>query len=204
MVSHELELKNIAIVTVVLSVILSIFLMLVLDVSPKYLYLKVGLVTTCLTIFWYVYDKYLWKIGAFRLNGWLCSTPDVSGRWEGCLDRDGEGCPHKFVVEIYQTMTTIKLYTYSSRSKGESISVKFTKDQLGGKYKLITYWRTNAGALSENQPHKNQFHGLSEFDIILNKGSKQLDGIYFTNRNPATKGSTNLTWKGSDPIGKFE
>lgn len=204
MVSHDLELKSIAIVTVVLSVIISMFFMLVLDVTPEYLYLKAGLLTTCLTIFWYAYDKYLWKVSYFRFKGWLCSTPDISGRWEGYLDRDGEGRPHKFVVEVYQTMTTIKLYTYSSRSKGDSISVKFTKDQLGGKYKLIAYWRTFAGALSESEPYKNQFHGLSEFDVILNKDGKHLEGIYFTNRTPATKGTTKLTWKGSELMSKFE
>lgn len=204
MISHDLELKNIAIVTVFLSIILSMFFILVLGVTPEYLYLKAGVLTTFLTVFWFLYDKYLWKINFFRLKGWLCSTPDVSGRWEGVLDRNGEGEPHKFVMEVYQTMTTVKLYTYSSRSKGDSISVKFTKDQLGGKYKLITYWRTVAGALSDNDSYANNFSGLSEFDVVINKDGKQLCGVYFTDREPATKGKTNLTWKGSELTGKFE
>lgn len=203
MVPHEIEINKIAIVTVVLSVILAVITITIFEVSPHLLPLKVGVMTTVIGLLWLVYDKSLWKMPFFRGMGWLCSTPNLNGRWEGVVDRDGENSPHPFVMEISQTMTKIKFYTYTRRSKGESIAVKIVKDELGEKYKLIAYWRTRA-ANREDSAKFEEFNGVSVIDLSLSEKESRMSDFYFTDRYPHTRGKTDLKWVGEKKIGRFK
>lgn len=202
MISHEIDINKIAVVTVVLSVLLAVITITIFDVNPYLLPLKVGLMTTVIGLIWFVYDKYLWKIPFFRVMDWLCSTPNLNGRWEGTVDRDGENSPHPFVMEISQTMTKLKFYTYTRRSKGESIAVRIVKDELGEKYKLVAYWRTRA-ANREDGSRFDEFNGVSVMDISLGDNERRISDFYFTDRTPHTRGKTELKWVGNNKIGRF-
>ncbi|OBP16826.1 hypothetical protein A5320_05500 [Rheinheimera sp. SA_1] len=203
MIPHEIEINKIAVVTVILSILLSVITITIFEVSPQLLPLKAGVMMSAIGLLWFVYDKYLWKIPIFRVMGWLCSTPNLNGRWEGTVDRDGENTPHPFVMEISQTMTKLKFYTYTKRSKGESIAVKIVKDELDQKYKLIAYWRTRA-ANREDDSKYDEFNGVSVIDISFDDNGILMSDFYFTDRNPHTRGKTDLKWVGVKTIGRFK
>lgn len=191
MIQHDIDIFKLSLVTVVLSVICSSLTITFFDVSPEYLPLKIGLISSVTGGFWYLYDKFLWKINMFRFFGWLSSTPDLNGRWEGTVNRTGENNPHAFVVEIKQTYSKLKYYVYTKNSKGESISAKFIKDEVEGKYKLVSAWKSKARNRT-NPNEYDQFNGLSIMDYSEYNGQKRLTDIYFTNRNPRTSGETDL------------
>ena len=203
MLQHEVEITKISIVTVILSVILSTVIISVGLVSdPKLLPLKVGIILSLIGFFWWLYEHYLWKISFFKVFGWLSSTPDLSGRWEGLITRDGENEPHEFVLEITQTYSRLKYYVYSRSGKGESISTKFIKDELGGKFHLVSAWKSKVK--NKILPDEyDTFRGLSIMDYFERDDEKWLEDIYFTDRNPRTSGITKVKFISSNLKGSL-
>ncbi len=202
MVQHEIDIFKISVVTVVLTTLIASIVLRLNIVDASHLPLKVGAISSVVGAFWILYDKYLWKIGFFRLFGWLCSTPNLNGRWEGIIDRAGEDNPHAFVVEIKQTYSKLKYYVYTKNGKGESVSTKFIKDEVEGKYKLVSAWKSKTRNM-ENKHEYDEFHGLSIMDYSEFEGGKYLEDIYFTNRAPRTSGETKVKYIGSDLKGAF-
>lgn len=202
MIQHDIDISKIAFVTVVLSVMISVISILLFEINPTYLPLKIGIIYSIIGLFWYFYDKYLWKINFFRLFGWLSSVPDLNGRWEGTVKRIDEEEPHKFVVEFKQTYTKLKYYVYTQNSKGESISAKFIKDEIEGKYKLVSSWKSKTKNRID-QTIYDEFYGMSIMDYSEYEGKKKLDDLYFTNRNPQTRGETIIYFKDKIRRGKF-
>jgi hypothetical protein len=193
MLSHDIEFTKIALVTVVLSVLLSVLALILFSVEPLYLPFKVGFISGLVGLIWFVYDKYLWKIPFFGMAGWLCSTPNLNGRWVGTVNREGENSPHEFVMEIYQTMSKMKFYTYSNNSNGESIVVKLVKDETGSKFKMIAYWSSRTKVIAD-ATKSDQFNGLSVAGIHIDENEKRLSDFYFTDRTPHTRGGIELKW----------
>lgn len=191
MVQHEIDIFKISLVTVALTTIISAIAIHLQFVDATHLPLKVGAISSAVGAFWILYDRYLWKIKTFRLFGWLCSTPDLNGRWEGVIDRSGENNPHQFVIEIKQTYSKLKYYVYTKNGKGESISTKFIKDEVEGKYKLVSAWKSKTKNLS-NPSEYDEFHGMSIMDYCHFDGERYLEDIYFTNRTPRTSGETKV------------
>ncbi len=201
MIPHEIETKKFLLVAVVLTVIFSVVVLLY-NPTPEMLLLKIGVFSTVITIIWFLYEKYLWKFPFFRMMGWLCSTPDLNGRWEGTVDRHGENNPHGFVLEVTQTMTKLQCYTYSENSSGESIVVKIMKDGVDKKYRLLSYW----GCKTKNKIEKSKFdkfNGVSLMDINFEGGQKILKDYYFTDREPPTRGDVELKWVSKELFGGF-
>jgi len=186
---------------VALTVIFSV-IVLFYNPTPAILLLNIGIFSTVITIFWFLYEKYLWKIKFFRMMGWLCSTPDLNGRWEGTVDRHGEDNPHKFVLEITQTMTNLQCYTYSKNSSGESLVVQLTKDGVEKKYRLLSYWSCKTKNKIENGKF-DKFNGVSLMDINLEGNQKLIKDYYFTDRDPPTRGDVNLKWVSKELFGDF-
>ena len=89
-----------------------------------------GFVTIPLSIIWLYFEKIGW-----RSNFWKWSfkimhfSPDLRGRWEGTIDRVGENSPHKFVIEIKQTMTKLQFFkdTLNEFLKLKARNEKFDK-----------------------------------------------------------------------------
>lgn len=144
-------------------------------------------------------------------KGWHCSlmqndyvrnslglAPDLRGRWEGTIDRYGENRPHRFVVEIKQTMTCIQIYSYSSRGRSDGITHSFICDELGGNETICYSWRGRHGRLASEVPAENIFYGFSRCRHRKDTdGRRFLEGDYFTNRQPEqSMGKILLEFKG--------
>lgn len=144
------------------------------------------------------FEQIGWRQRFFRIGGWLCKTPDLRGRWEGTIDRGDEVGPHKFCIEIRQTLSDINITSYSSRGKSESISAEILSDSDQTHYTLIDSWLSlQRGPLPQVEDvEPGFFHGTSVLEFKSGT-DKRLEGFYYTNRpSKQTKGKIALEWKG--------
>lgn len=189
------DLRRLTIVSVVLCILFYTAISLNFNIPPEMMLLKCGLMTTCVGLFWVYFDKWGWKERIVRLGGWLTDIPDISGRWEGTVDRLGENAPHPFVIEIRQTFLRVQLHSYSGNSRGKSITTQFVTDPLHARYSLISTWECRTK--NRKDPDQlDEFIGTSVYEIIETEGERYLEDYYFTRRNPQTKGRTKLKYAG--------
>lgn len=154
---------------------------------------------------YFYFEKIGWRQRLFRLGGWLCQTPDLRGRWEGEINRGDKRGPHKFILEIRQTLEHIQCETYSSRGCSNSFMAGIVSDPQSERFKLIYYWIGKAGILEEHELYEpGLFYGTTILDYIKGKKKRSLEGEYFTNRSPKqTKGTLKLKWAGYNLYSKF-
>lgn len=164
------------------------------------LILNYGIVTIPLTLIWLFFEKIGWRCKYFKwLRKSLNFPPDLRGRWEGTLDRIDENNPHKFVIEIKQTMTKIQINAYSRRGMSESIVDAICTDKMEDDFTLCYLWEGEAGKLSEQINESGKFKGYTILKFINTKEGKKLNGDYFTNRKPLqTIGKIDVDWHGFD------
>ncbi|MBC7784273.1 MAG: hypothetical protein H7144_10570 [Burkholderiales bacterium] len=158
------------------------------DASPWAMLLKIGVLITFTAFFWSFTDKYFWRhrrIRQFLFNG----IPDLNGRWEGTIDRDGEQAPHAFVLEIRQTLTRVTLDGYSAAGGGPSITARMCVDDSGEKFALLYTWFCETRTELDGA-RSGWFLGTSVLDWLP---SNQLKRFYYTGRQPRqTRGVTEL------------
>lgn len=139
-------------------------------------------VVSIIFLFFFLYDKWLWKKIPFLTN-----IRNVSGRYEGILKSNYNGCDYPIVIEIIQTASKINITQYTQNEKGISTS-KSMNEQLNfdnnNLYSLKFFYR-NAGDLlyDEFDPHE----GFCQ--IEFDKERLKIVGTYFTNRKIQTKGN---------------
>ncbi|MDQ1240205.1 MAG: hypothetical protein QG577_2391 [Thermodesulfobacteriota bacterium] len=189
------DLWKLAAVSVVLCVLLYTVIVVAFGITPELMLLKVGMIITCVGLFWVYFDKWGWKQKWVRLGGWLTDIPNLNGRWVGTVDRMGENDPHEFVVEIRQTYLRTQLHTYSKNSRGSSITAQFITDPLHGRYRLISTWECHTKNRID-QSVIDEFIGTSVYSIIEKENERVLEDYYFTRRHPQTTGITQLKYMG--------
>lgn len=162
------------------------------------------MITLTIPPFWFYFEKIGWRQSFFRTGGWLCKTPDLRGRWEGSIDRKDERGPHKFVLEIRQTYTTLRCDTYSSRSSSHSLTGTILSDPQEEQFTLVYNWIVDAGKLDHEDCEPGLFPGTSI--LSFTGGKKQvLKGRYFTDRpKQQTRGDLKLTRTGYTLYSSFE
>ncbi len=160
-----------------------------------------GLLAT-IGIFWAFYNKWGWRFRLLRLGGWLCSVPDLNGRWEGTVCRHKDDKPHRFVMEITQTFSTLSYQTFSEHSRGESLVAAICVDQTGTVFSVVSLWRTNTRRL-DDRTVEDTFEGASFWRLSLAANSKRIEDVYFTRREPPTKGRVELTWTSGSRMNRF-
>ena len=185
---------------------------IVLKVTHKYnweelvaLLWNYGFVTIPLSMVWLYFEKIGWRSSFWK---WAIRNiqfpPDLRGRWEGTLDRVGENNPHKFVIEIKQTMTKLKVCTYSSRGMSESLIDTIASDKMEDDFTLCYLWEGKAGVLSEQTVESGGFKGFTMLKFIVNNQEKKLVGEYFTDRKPRqTMGKIEVSWKQQELLKQF-
>lgn len=209
MKEYKLNAKVLITAIAILSIIaIGIFL----NISQKYnledfftLLKNYGSVTMPLLIIWWYFENFGW-----RSNFWKWTVkethfpPDLRGRWEGTLDRIGENRPHKFVIEIKQTMTKLKVYTYSSRGISESIIDTIASDNMEDDFTLCYLWEGKAGVLPGQTSESGKFKGFTILELIIHNEEKKLVGEYFTDRTPIqTMGKIEVFWKQQERLKQF-
>ena len=141
------------------------------------------------------YDKWLWKLPVFNL---MIKVPDLNGRYSGRVSYkfDGQNSSKSCEFVIQQTASDIKVTgTFNKGAKDETSSESkealFTRDEVGN-YSLLFYYQ-NEGS-SKGCDSLNQHDGLTKLKIGIDESNKVvLDGYYFTNRSPQTKGCIKLS-----------
>lgn len=184
-----------------------LFVTLVLKIPLGYNVLSeiISIVSIALGCSLTLVERVLWKTPIMKLpileNYW---TPVLKGRWEGTLVRDKK--PHKFVMEIKQSFTSISCTTYSRHSSSSAYATEILYNDLLKTYKLIHYWHGGTTAVQDGTGDTNTFEGFTVLDIIIQSGKvKKLTGSYFTNRQPKqTRGTLDLEFRQKDLKNSFE
>lgn len=190
------DLKKISIITIVLFLVLYTLVQLLFDIEFTKItasITKTGTILTLIGVFWAFFNKTGWKVGFLRLGGWLCSTPDLNGRWEGTVCRTREDMPHPFVIEVIQTYSTITYKTFSSQSRGESMSATIHTDESEEVFTLYSIWRTSTKRRDDPNA-EDEFTGASVWNIRIGQDEKIIEYNYFTGREPQTKGDVKVKW----------
>jgi hypothetical protein len=196
-------LRRIATVSVIMGVVLYSIVQAVLDVPPVLMPLRAGAIATVVGAFWLYFERIGWRQRAFRLWGWLCDYPDLNGRWVGTVDRQGEGSPHAFVMEIRQTYLRITVNTFSANSRGTSLTAALITDELRDNFRLIETWTCRTKKPGGLDAYED-FTGTSVIDISSSGADRFLDDHYFTRRHPQTQGNLKLTYAGPHRLNRFQ
>jgi hypothetical protein len=164
-----------------------------------------GYVTIPLSIIWLYFEKKGWQNNFWKWTFKIMHfPPDLRGRWEGTIDRVGENCPHKFVIEIKQTMTKLQVYTYSSRGISESLIDTVASDKMEDDFTLCYLWEGETGVLPKQTVESGKFKGFTILKFIVHNQEKKLVGEYFTDRKPKqTMGKIEVTWMQKELFKQF-
>ena len=137
-----------------------------------------------------IYDRWLWKYPMLSL---LVRVPNLNGKYTGSVkySLNGRNQFKACTLEIQQNASHIKVRctfgdSDDTRTKSDSKEALFTRDELGN-YKLLFFYE-NLGN-QQNSGDLDYHCGFNVLDIKRENGGVELDGFYFTNRNPQTKGT---------------
>ena len=141
------------------------------------------------------YDKKLWKVRFLNL---LNSIPDLNGKYEGWIEYNFEGVDGQTAcsVDIQQTLSCLKFTSFFDKKKAENntdsdSTEAIIKTDEHGDHQLIIHYH-NPG--SKMQGDTLNAHDGVNILKVKNEGDEViLEGYYFTNRNPQTKGKMKLT-----------
>lgn len=189
----------IAIVGVISAIISTCFFLATTEMKHEEaskIIMNYSVITIPLAGIWLFFERYGWRTRLFSLlRNPLNIPPNIRGRWEGKLKRNGEYKISEFVIEIKQTMTKIQVYTYSKEGKSESLVDDILTDKMKDDFRLCYLWEGTGGKLLGIDSKGGRFKGYTILRLISNGKEKKLVGEYFTDRNPKqTKGTIEVLW----------
>ena len=139
-------------------------------------------------LFW-IYDKWLWKL---PMLDFLVRIPDLNGEYEGTVEYHwgGENRNKNCNLHIQQTASFIKVKCFfqkegENETFSESEKAFLDTDEMGN-CSLYLYYR-NRGSGKDGDT-LDQHDGMTIFEVTKKGEAIKLEGYYFTNRNPQTKG----------------
>jgi hypothetical protein len=142
-----------------------------------------------------VYDKWLWKLPILK---WIVTVPDLNGRYRGSLSSsyNGKSVKKDCVIEIFQTASKTTIYLFSSndqkeRSYSKSVSEVIHEEEDNEHQIFFAYY--NYGSDDKKLSGHEGFNHLK----ITGKKSNviKLQGQYFTNREPQTRGEIRVKFE---------
>jgi len=162
--------------------------------------LKIGLIVTMINGLWRLTDSYLWRRKWVR-SLFFSGIPDLNGRWEGEIHREGEQTPHAFALEIRQSLTKIHIDGYSpSGAAGPSVTARICEDDSHQQYYVVYMWTCETPNTIFGSP-SGWFYGTT---ILKWLPSMNLQGTYFTGRTPhQTRGKAHFAYAGPTLKGTF-
>lgn len=135
----------------------------------------------------WLFNNYIWKLPIFIK---VLKIPNLNGVWEGKLEssymENGEYAQREFTLEVQQTWTKISCTCFFPKSKSYSDIVCIDTTSTQGTVIKYTYKNVSED-LSCGMP---EFSGYNELRV---NDANTLSGVYFTKREPATKGKMVLT-----------
>jgi hypothetical protein len=154
-----------------------------------------GSVIAPITIFWVLLEKHLWRTALpQRFNNLLNIPPDFRGRWEGSLFSSlSPDQARNFVIEVEQTLTSLKITSYSDFGNSRSILAEVGSDEDEELFSLCFLWQGEIEDSKGEGKLINRFNGYTILNWDKNGDHDLLEGNYFTNLHPRqTLGSIHL------------
>ena len=207
---YKLNLKSvIGIVGLLSLVIFSIVLVLLGEAELGHIgetLLHYGYIIAPVSILWVSLDTYFWHTKFFQsIRKSLNVPPDLRGRWEGILENADGSAPQKFVIEIKQTLTSIRVHSFSSIANSTSILTEIASDSHEEHFMIGYLWQGEIGSSLKEMHQGEVFQGYTMLNLDEHEMPKSLQGSYFTNRKGMqTRGVIRLKWMSYDLKKKFE
>jgi hypothetical protein len=159
--------------------------------QPQLWWVDVPAVGGFYSIFWRLFDRYLWRCRLFRAIG-LIRVPDLVGRWHGQgvsshTDRAGDRLEFEVEVTIAQRWTTCRVHLETRDSQSDSIIGAFLIGD-GGQPSVSYEYR------NEPRPHaRDSMHGHRGMVRLGVVDPALLEGEYYTGRDRREYGTLRLT-----------
>ncbi len=210
MKAYKLNIKTIVVIVGVLSLIIYSLVLVVFKLAKTEdlgeTLLHYGYIIAPVSILWVTLDRYLWHTSIFQfLRKSLNIPPDLRGRWEGKLENADGSPPQKFVIEVKQTLTMLKVHSFSAISPSLSILSEIATDTHEESFTLCFLWEGQTHTDIKDMHQGIRFQGYTMLNLIEHEKPRMLKGSYFTNFKPnQTRGGIELTWVSKDIKGKFE
>jgi hypothetical protein len=146
------------------------------------------------------YDKSLWNLPYLR---WFNTIPDLNGDYAGSIrfNRTGNNEEVTCNLSIKQTCSKIKVTTsftkeHENPTQSTSFEAFISTDEIGDQT-LYFYYHNPGSCMSGDTLDAHD--GVNVLRINQNKERITLDGHYFTNRNPQTKGCMTVSKQNKKP-----
>ncbi len=210
MKSHRLNLKVLIVAVGVLSLFIFSAILIISGTAKMEglgeVLLHYGLIIAPISILWGFLDLYLWHTWIFQsMRNTLNIPPDLRGRWEGTLENADGSDPQKFVIEAKQTLTALKIYSFSPIAHSASILAEIASSVNEERFTLCFLWQGEVHSSIIDIHQKERFNGYTMLDLHEHESPKELKGSYFTNRRSAqTRGGIHLKWVSRELKKRFE
>uniref|UniRef100_UPI00373FCA6D Cap15 family cyclic dinucleotide receptor domain-containing protein n=1 Tax=Methanosarcina barkeri TaxID=2208 RepID=UPI00373FCA6D len=144
------------------------------------MFLKCHFFAIVFMIFFYSYDRYLWKLKFSKI-------PNLSGKWNGRIKTSyGKGEEIDVEVNIKQTWSSISIVLKTSNSKSKSKTASISLSEA----RLVYQYFNEPLSSSVATLHKHYGVTFLDFDEI-----DRLEGSYFTCKDRQTHGEIFLERK---------
>ena len=200
MKSYKLNIKVIIGAVGVLSLfIFSILLILTKNAEIESLgeiLLHYGLIIAPISVLWALLDLYLWHTRLFQaMHKALNIPPDLRGRWEGILENADGSQSQKFVIEVHQTLTKLKVHSFTSIGHSKSILCEIASSEDEDNFTLCYLWQGEIHTSIKDIHQNEKFYGYTMLDLHTHESPKVMKGSYFTNRRSGqTRGGIHVNW----------
>ncbi len=207
---YKLNLKSvIGIVGLLSLVIFSVVLVLLGEAEFTHIgktLLHYGYIIAPVSILWVSLDSYLWHTKFFQsVRKSLNIPPDLRGRWEGILENADGSQPQKFVIEVRQTLTSIRVHSFSAIANSKSILTEIASDSHEEHFMMGYLWQGEIGTSMKEMHQGEVFQGYTMLNLDEQESPRTLQGSYFTNRKGLqTRGGIQLKWMTHDLKKRFE
>ncbi len=210
MKSHKLNIKIVIGIVGVLSLSIFSIVLIVFHIakveSLGEILMHYGFIIAPVSILWVSFEKYIWHTRLFQsMRKSLNISPDLRGRWEGVLENADGSATQKFVIEVKQTLTLLKVYSYSTIGHSLSALCEIATDTHEESFTLCYLWEGQTHTEIKDMHQGERFQGYTMLNLFEHEKPKMLKGSYFTNRKSGqTRGGIQLTWVSLELKRKFE